>query len=261
MIHSETVSEVYSKNHVPLWLVSAFKAGFINSAGFLITGKFVSHVTGFGTQVGVAVGHEDYLFGAELLVIPISFILGGVITSWILDRGHVEAVHHPPYWRVQGLITLLLIAVITIGETQFPAEVPFDQDNLYSGIELLFISLLCLVCGLKNSLVTWSTFGKIRVTHLTGLSTDIGLNLLRTFSPRWSSQRFKEDRSVNIIRILTFLSFSAGAMLSAILYPKLGHKCLFIPVMISIVMSCISIVDSKKRSANTNVLVGQQSKI
>lgn len=249
MIHSETVSEIYTKQKVPLWLISAFKAGFINSAGFLITGKFVSHVTGFGTQVGVAIGHEDYFFGTELLVIPVSFILGGVITSWILDRSDQRG-EYPPYWRVQGLITLLLIAVIVLGESLFlpQASLPFDRDNLYNGLELLMISMLCLVCGLKNSLVTWSTFGKIRVTHLTGLSTDIGLNLLRTFTPSWNSSRFKEERFVNVLRVMTFVCFSIGALISAILYPKFGHKCLIIPVIISMGMSSISIWDSRKRN-------------
>lgn len=249
MIHSETVAEIYSKDKIPLWLISAFKAGFINSAGFLLTGKFVSHVTGFGTQVGVALGHADYFFGAELLVIPISFILGGVITSWIMDRSDLRG-QHPSYWRVQGLITLLLIIVIIIGERFLSpdTQLPFDRDNHYTQLELLLISLLCLVCGLKNSLVTWSTFGKIRVTHLTGLSTDIGLNLLRTFSPSWRSKRFKEERFVNVLRIMTFVCFSLGAMISAVMYPIYGYKCLLIPVLISIGMSSISLWDSRKRT-------------
>lgn len=55
------------------------------------------------------------------------------------------------------------------------------KNDPYGLFELMMIALLCLICGLKNSLVTWITKGKVRVTHLTGLSTDIGLNLLKTF--------------------------------------------------------------------------------
>jgi uncharacterized membrane protein YoaK (UPF0700 family) len=80
MKHFELISEVYDLKNIPIWLISAFKAGFINSAGFLTTGKFVSHVTGFGTHAGLAVGHQDYFFGAELIFIPLSFIFGGVVT-------------------------------------------------------------------------------------------------------------------------------------------------------------------------------------
>lgn len=250
MIHSETVTDVYSKQNIPLWLISAFKAGFINSAGFLITGKFVSHVTGFGTQVGIATGHEGYFFGAELLIIPISFIAGGVITSFILDRNYLPH-ETPPYWKVQTLITGLLLFIIALGESSLiDQKIPFDSDENYNFVEFTVISLLCLICGLKNSLVTWSTFGRIRVTHLTGLSTDIGLNLIRTFSRKQPSPRFKEERFINILRIMTFLFFSTGAFISAILFPVLGFKGFLIPLGISLMMSGISIWDCRKRAVN-----------
>jgi len=245
MIHSENVSDVYSRKHIPIWLISSFKAGFINSAGFLMTGKFVSHVTGFGTQVGVAIGHEDFFFGAELLLIPLSFILGGVITSLILDRNYGEN-DSPPYWRVQGLITLFLALIMGIVEI-YNFDIPFDQDNKYNFLEFAVISMLVLVCGLKNSLVTWGTFGKIRVTHLTGLSTDIGLNLVRTFYPSQPAPRGRESRSINILRMMTFVCFSIGAFISAVLFPILGMKGLMIPLVISTGMSVISILDARKR--------------
>jgi uncharacterized membrane protein YoaK (UPF0700 family) len=247
MIHSDSVNDVYSKRNTALWLISAFKAGFINSAGFLITGKFVSHVTGFGTQVGIALGHHEYFFGAELLIIPVSFILGGVVTSFVLDRDYSTG-ETPPYWKVQTLITGLLILLILLGENLLnSAKAPFDTDENYNVLEFSIIALLCFVCGLKNSLVTWSTFGRIRVTHLTGLSTDIGLHLLRTLGWKQKSPRFQESRFINVLRILTFLFFSFGALISAVLYPDLGFKGFFIPLIISISMSLISIWDCRRR--------------
>lgn len=245
MIHTESVSDIFSKRCIPLWLISAFKAGFINSAGFFITGKFVSHVTGFGTQVGIAIGHKDYFFGAELLMIPISFILGGVLTSFVLDRDYAKF-ETPPYWKVQTLITLLLAVVMFLGESGFTQmSGSFDSDANYNMIELVLISMLCFVCGLKNSLVTWSTSGKIRVTHLTGLSTDIGLNLIKTF--RGGRGHTKEEARMNIVRILLVVFFSVGAMISAILYPLWGFKIFFIPLIISICMSVVSLIDGKVR--------------
>ncbi len=252
MIHTENVQEVYSKKNIPIWLISAFKAGLINSAGLLATGKFVSHVTGFGTQVGMAIGHDDYFFGAELLIIPISFIFGGVLTSLILDKNY-EKDETPPYWKVQSLITLLILVVIFLGESGIiQSSIQFDSDERYSAIEFTMISLLCLICGLKNGLVTWTTFGKIRVTHLTGLSTDLGLNLVRNFKKGWPSPRFKEDPSVNILRIMTFLFFSTGAFISALLFPKIGYKVFFIVLFISLFMTGISILDAKRRKKDSD---------
>lgn len=247
MIHSENVNEIYSKRRIPIWLISAFKAGLINSAGFLATGKFVSHVTGFGTNIGIAVGHDEYFFGAELLMIPISFIMGGVLTSWFLDRDYKKD-ETPPYWKVQTLITFVILTVLILGEYGgVQSSRPFDADESYDFTEFVIISLLCLACGLKNGLVTWSTFGKVRVTHLTGLSTDIGLNLIKTFNPKQPAPRFKEDRFVNILRIMTFAAFSSGALISAILFPQMGYKVFGIVLVISLAMTAISILDARKR--------------
>lgn len=248
MIHIKDVNEVFSKKNVPLWLISAFKAGFINTIGFLFAGKFVSHVTGFGTQVGIAIGHHGYFFGAELLIIPVAFIMGAITTSFVLDREYAEQ-ETPPYWIIQILITCLLIVLICIGYADlYPPSIPFDADENYSFIEFFTIAVLCFICGLKNGLVSWASWGKIKVTHLTGLSTDIGLNLIRTFYPRQKSPRFKEKRSVNIIRIAIFFSFSGGAAFSALLTPQFGFKVFIVPVLISVGMSIVSLIDRNKRA-------------
>jgi uncharacterized membrane protein YoaK (UPF0700 family) len=67
MIHLDNASEVFLPKNMWVWFVAAFKAGFINSAGFLASGMFVSHMTGFGTQAGIALGTENYFFSLELL--------------------------------------------------------------------------------------------------------------------------------------------------------------------------------------------------
>jgi uncharacterized membrane protein YoaK (UPF0700 family) len=231
------LEDIYKKKYVLLWLLLSFKAGFINSGGFLATGKFVSHVTGFGTQVGLAVGHEDILFGIELLVIPIFFILGGFITAILLDRKYDDE-EVPPYPYVQILITLLIGLVAWRGNAG-------DFGIYFSGIndyhQIIMIATLCLICGLKNALTTWATWGKIRTTHLTGLSTDLGLNLPKLFNLADKDTRFKEKKQVSIVRILTLVSFSLGAFIAAIVFPKLGFKGFYIAFYISILLSIISI--------------------
>jgi len=246
LIHIENVSEIYTPRNLMIWLISAFKSGFINSVGLLMTGKFVSHVTGFGTQIGMAVGHEDFFFGAELLIIPVSFIGGGVLTSYILEnRKSPEEI--PTYHLVQGLITLLLGAILLLVESGVvSSKESFDLDNNYNFIEFMIIGILCLVCGLKNALTTWSSFGKIRVTHLTGISTDIGLNLLRTFNPKFPTSRFKEERIVNLSRILIFFCFSLGAYLSAVTFSVVGYKAFYLIFSLSLFMSVISFLDHQK---------------
>lgn len=250
MIHCTAPDDIYRKDKVTIWLISAFKAGFINSAGFLLTGEFVSHVTGFGSRVGITMGHEEYLFGFELLLIPFSFILGAVFTSFILDKDYKQF-EYPPYFKVQGLITTLIALIIILGELEiFSDQKAFGDDGRYEFVELFILSLLCFICGLKNGLVSWTTYGKVRVTHLTGTATDIGLNLIRMFNPKHPSPRFKEPIKMNYLRIALVLTFSAGAFISAVLFPIYGLRGFFIAFLLSFAMTLHSFFKPKSENFN-----------
>jgi uncharacterized membrane protein YoaK (UPF0700 family) len=236
MVHVD-IKDLYKKEYALLWSILSFKAGLINASGFLIAGSFVSHVTGFGTQVGLALGHDQLRFGIELLVIPLAFIAGAVLTSLILDKNYSQNTI-PNYPLVQSLITVLLgITALLFSLGIFESESPLIHDER----SIFLIGLLCLICGLKNGLTTWATYGKIRTTHLTGLSTDIGLHLPKIFQPDGSTSRFPEPKRITYIRILTFLSFSIGSCLAAFLIPMIGYRIFYLAFAISAVLLIISI--------------------
>lgn len=241
MIHC-TPENVYSRSHVLLWLVSAFKAGFLNSTGFLLTGEFVSHITGFGTRVGISMGVDSFLFGFELLMIPAFFILGGFLAGLVLEGSSGK---YPPYYRVQILITLVLGFIVYAGESdRISFSERFGNDERFSPIEYMVTAGLCFVCGMKNALVSWTTYGKFKVTHLTGMATDIGINLIRTFRIKERGLRFNEPRYVNFIRMGIMVFFSTGAFVAALLYPQLGVSSLTIILALSFCLSVVSVSDA-----------------
>lgn len=236
------LKDLYKTKYVALWTLLSFKAGYLNAAGFLATGKFVSHVTGFGTQAGISLAHEDYAFGIELLIIPIAFIFGSSVPAWVLERKYDEKTI-PPYPIVQGMITFLLLALAILGITGWLGTFATREDDLH---DILLIGVLCLVCGMKNGLTTWATFGKIRTTHVTGLSTDIGLNLPKFF--RKSKSRFPEEIRVNQVRIATLLSFSTGSLISAFVIPRTEYYGFLLPAVLSVGIFVISLVSYRRLS-------------
>lgn len=234
MIHC-TLDDIYRPRYVLLWMILALKAGYLNAAGFLATGKFVSHVTGFGTQMGISIAHEDYLFGSELLIIPIAFILGSSIPAWVLDADYSKY-RLPKYHLVQMLVTIGLGIVLILGlQGDFGAFSTAADDHH----DIIMIGCLCFILGMKNGLTTYATFGKIRTTHLTGLATDIGLHLPKMFRDN-NKSRMPEKRSVNTCRVLTFLSFSSGSLIAAFIFPKYEYQGLIFPFILSFVLSIIS---------------------
>jgi hypothetical protein len=108
------------------------------------------------------------------------------------------------------------------------------------------------VCGLKNGLTTWASHGKIRTTHITGLSTDIGLHLQKIFRPEGSNSRYPEPRKVTYVRIATLVSFSIGSSISAVLIPTISYKIFYISFLISVLLSVISIMHRRKTVSTTN---------
>ena len=263
MLHVE-VSDLYKKRYSMLWSVLSFKAGMINTAGFLIAGSYVSHVTGFGTQAGIALGHHDFSFGLELLVIPIAFISGGVITSLLLDKNY-DKKNIPNYPLVQFLITFLLglISLFFYFEIVDEKTIANSHEN-----SIITIGLLCLICGLKNGLTTWASHGKIRTTHLTGLSTDIGLHLPKMFyrKDKAINFRYPESTRVNYVRLITLVSFSIGAFIAALLIPFIGFKIFYLIFFISFVLFSISllhrrhVMNQRHGIPKNNLQLGGQSK-
>lgn len=243
-------NEIYRPANVAFWMLLSIKAGYLNAAGFLATGKFVSHVTGFGTQMGVSIAHEDYVFGGELLIIPLGFILGASVPSWYLEHQYSKD-RVPKYFVVQALICLGLVAVYTLGLGGLFGEFYTVADDQH---DIIIIGLLCFVCGMKNGLSTWATNGKIRVTHLTGLSTDIGMHLPKFFRSTEMS-KFPEERHVNRVRILTFLSFSTGSLAAAFIFPTWGFQGFIFPVVLSVFVLGVTVrsylVAQSQRSQRT----------
>ena len=241
MVHVE-IKDLYKTKYTLLWSILSFKAGLINSAGFLIAGSYVSHVTGFGTQVGISIGHHDYHFGIELFVIPFFFIFGSFITAFLLDKNYSQE-KIPNYPLVQILITFLLGLIALSFSTGIFRSVTPDERHFSS---IVLIALLCLICGLKNGLTTWATHGKIRTTHLTGLSTDIGLHLIKVFRPEGSHSRYPEPKKVTYARLITLFSFSTGAFLSAVLIPTIGYKVFHLSFLISLSLLAVSVLHRKR---------------
>ena len=65
-MRTDIFADVTERRNQVLWLSLAFQGGFMNAGGFLACHRFVSHVTGYGTHVGVALGREEYLGAFEM---------------------------------------------------------------------------------------------------------------------------------------------------------------------------------------------------
>lgn len=218
---------------IALWSLLAFQAGFINSIGFLDSLRFVSHVTGFSSQIGISLARGQIFLAIEMLSLPAAFITGawfnGYLTVVRKSRGLI-----PRYDLVTLLMPIVLGILLLMG-----------INGIFGGFgertfllrDFIFLGSLSFLCGMQNACFATLTKGQIRTTHLTGISTDFGTDLSLTLSGSLSAEELSLAKKRNYMRAATFIGFFSGALISALVDSQIGFYSLLIPFVTS---SCVS---------------------
>lgn len=165
---SPTVAKLREHSFVLLaGLLLSFNAGYVNGcclSGLLQEGQGVgvSAVTGAYTQAGLALGSGNFLKCISNLQIILCF-MGGSALSGIIQP-------HPVPNRVsQGYGPTFLLGSILLGISATLANTrPESRAFLY---------FAALANGLQNAMSSMYTANLIRSTHMSGISSDMGLFL------------------------------------------------------------------------------------
>ena len=232
MRRSVNFQDITHKDNIMLWLLLSFQAGFINAGGFLAFSRFVSHVTGYGSQIGLQLSERKYSLAMEMSLAPVFFIAGAAFSGYLIDR-QVYQEKSPRIGTSLMFQSTLLFLMFVLGETGFFGE--FGEPLiLQRDFALLFC--LCFVCGLQNATFTCLTSGQIRTTHMTGVATDFGMNLVRIpYLNVDDGERLRQKR-INAVRLGTFISFMAGSAISAEVFYHLGYHGFIIPAVSSLLV-------------------------
>lgn len=249
--------EFVQPHFVSLFSILSFQAGFLNAFGFVACGKYISHVTGFGTQIGSAVATQQTTLALELVGFPLSYVLGSFLSGFI-TIAKIERRMRPRFNTVVGVFPFLMLA-LTLGGL-FGFFGPFGEDYL-SFRDFLLLYSLTFACGMQNGCFATLTKGQIRTTHLTGIATDIGTDLARLYFGNLSEEERSLTTKTNFSRLMTFLSFTAGSVVSVSISRFWGFGSLMIPFGTSIfvfftVTSISKILD--KRFAHEAILVNEK---
>ena len=150
-----------------LGLVLAFVAGAINAGGFLAVQQYTSHMTGIVSAMAdhLALGEfQAYLTGLGALL---SFMSGAACSAILVNFGRQRRLHSE-FALPLVLEAMLLLCFGFLGE----------QLSRIPGLFVpMTVMLLSFIMGLQNALVTKISRAEIRTTHVTGLVTDIGIEL------------------------------------------------------------------------------------
>ncbi len=211
------------------WFLLSFNGGAINAGGFLATGRFVSHVTGFATLFGVDFASHQIHAALGILSVPLFFLLGAFVAGLWIDRPMYLG-QKPHFDWVMGLSALSLFVAAGGGDLFFFGD--FGNTGLLKQNYVLLV-LLCFASGLQNAAITSSSGRSIRTTHLTGLTTDLGLGLARLVTFDWQKNNLRNELRANYLRIGSILAFIFGSAVGAWIFLYVGYMGFVLPGVIS----------------------------
>ncbi len=206
-------------------MIMCFIAGYINAAGFLLTGRFVSHLTGFATLFGIDFAQQKYSHALGMIAVPVFFVFGAFVAGLFIDW-RIYRNKNPHYNWVMSIagLCLVLIPILSHNKNWFLLS---DFRHTY-----ILLVLLCFSCGLQNAAISSASASSVRSTHLTGISTDLGLGLARLMTFNYSDQKQRKEVFIAFRRLLCIASFVFGGLIGAAAYLFINYKAFFIPAFL-----------------------------
>lgn len=213
------------------WLCLVFASGCVNSGGWIAAAKFTTHVTGFATLFGIHLSRSHWAEAVAISSIPAYFLAGAMISALLVDR-RIQR-DQPPLYGLPILLSAGLLAIAALGGDSGWFGM-FGKDSAVSE-EYVLLLVLALASGLQNATVTTATGAVMRATHMTGLTTDLGLGLVRYFYVSGPEKRI--EVRATMVRVLTLLFFVGGSVAGAYFFLTLQYQGFLVPAAISFVVA------------------------
>lgn len=215
----------------------SFVAGLVNVTGFLAVQKLTTNVTGHFAFFVDEIFKQDFWNALIYFLYIFFFFLGSFFSSVSIEL--TSKINERLIFKVPVMAESLILLSIALAGNRIITEAP----------NLLACTLL-FAMGLQNSLVTTISNATVRTTHLTGLFTDLGIELSQLFFYKQKAEKAKLYASIKLrLTIISF--FFLGGLFGGILYTTLQlHALLFATVILVIGLIYDDIVLTIKKRLN-----------
>ncbi|HET7863627.1 MAG TPA: YoaK family protein [Burkholderiaceae bacterium] len=219
----------------------AFVAGATNAGAYLAVKQYTSHMTGIVSSMAdhLVLGEVELALGA--LGGLLSFIAGAATSAVLVNYARRRQ------WHSEFALPLLLEAVLLLCFGLLGAQL--------AAITGLFVPatvmLLCFMMGLQNAVISKLSNAEIRTTHLTGVITDIGIELGKLFY--WNRHTPPDQRDVlanrDRLRVLASLSLSffGGGVSGALGFKHVGYSVTIPLALVLVLLAGVPAMDDLRR--------------
>ncbi|MBR8657487.1 DUF1275 domain-containing protein [Achromobacter sp. Marseille-Q0513] len=162
--------------------VLTFVAGAVNAGGFLAVQQYTSHMSGIVSMMADHLAVGGLLVVLQGLAALLSFLAGAASSAFMINFGRRSRL------ASEYALPLLLEAVLLLAFGLLGANI----EQLRWFYLPATVMLLCYIMGLQNAMITKVSKSEIRTTHVTGMVTDIGIELGKLFY--WNAAGQSEER-------------------------------------------------------------------
>lgn len=207
-------------HNLRLAILLSFVAGLVNITGVLALKTLTTNVTGHFAFFAEEIMRHDYNTAVTFFLFTIFFLFGAFLSSFLQELISLKN----PDWSHIIPITLEMVILMAVSIFGSSAGIL----NLEGKLTAFF---MLLAMGIQNSLVTNISRSTVRTTHLTGLFTDLGIELSQLFFYKKPEEVQKLKSSI-FLRLAIISFFFLGCFLGGISYKYIEIKTLFIAVFV-----------------------------
>jgi len=209
------------QHNIRLAALLCMTAGFVNVAGFLAFSVLTTNVTGHVALLAEKMVQQDFATARVVGLWMFMFLFGAFLSSFIVNN----IFHNRQYSYVIPILAEIIILIVvagygyhfnrTIAETEF------------------FAGSLLFAMGMQNALVSMVSGSVVRTTHLTGMFTDLGVEMAAVIK-RDDTDKTELKGKIRLRLIIIFFFFFGG-ILGGYLFGILQYHTFFIPAGILMV--------------------------
>lgn len=228
--------------------ILTFVAGAANAGGFLAVRQYTSHMSGIVSSMADSLALGDVKFALSAFAAFTSFVAGAAVSAILVNWGRRQSLQSQYAFPIMIEAALLLCFGLM-------------GSNL-SRHEWLFVPatvmLLCFIMGLQNAVITKLSNARIRTTHVTGMTTDLGIELGKLLY--WNIARddfappVRADRAKLKVHAMLVFLFLAGGIVGAVGFRFAGFGATIVLALALLIAAAMPFMDDVKTTLSRTLL-------
>ncbi|WP_428412721.1 YoaK family protein [Pararhizobium sp.] len=224
-------------------------AGALNASAFYSVGFFAANMTGNVSVLSDHFAIGQWSSSLFYLTIVIAFIVGAGVSTLLINAGRRRSIHGIYAYSILTEAILLM----ALGFADLWLLGTWRVPVLVLGLAFLM--------GLQNAVVTMISDARVRTTHVSGMATDIGIELGIAFDillGREHESDAAHNRSKLRLHLFTISAFLLGGVAGVVLYRAIEGRLFIVAAMTLFVIAMLGISRARRTSGRVGAVIAEE---